>query len=544
MTIMAPFTKRKKSKSKKSFPVKITTMDADLEFHVEWKAAGRDLFDLVCRTIGLREVWYYGLQYVDSKGYVAWLKMDKRVQHQDIPKESPVPFLFLAKFYPEDVEEELVQEITRHLFFLQVKQSILSMDIFCPAEASVLLASYALQAKNKKDSEVWLGVTALGLNIYEKENKLVPKITFPWSEIKNISFTDKKFTIKLVEKSSPDFIFYSSKLRTNKLILELCVGNHDLFMRRRKPDSMEIQQMKAQAREERARKQIEREKFTKMKQMYEESFREKEELHRRLLQVAEEARLAQEAMRQAEKTIDLLAEKAKVAEEEALLLTQKAAEAEVEMQRVQIGAIKTEEEKMLMEQKAREAEMIARQMVEDSEQRAQEADMLKEELIKARIAEKVARDRLASLAESAGFTYSVPRNDYAVQASSFVVPPSGLSGITSVSLPVVAEEDLCHDDAGSAGETTELMMEQDMAIEDLSLEIERERVEYVERSRSLQDQLNDLKSEIEELKLEDRQTSMDRLHEENHQNGETKFITLKKIRSGTTRARVAFFEEL
>ena len=34
---------------------------------------------MVCRTIGLRESWYFGLQYVDSKGYVAWLKFDKRV---------------------------------------------------------------------------------------------------------------------------------------------------------------------------------------------------------------------------------------------------------------------------------------------------------------------------------------------------------------------------------------------------------------------------------------------------------------------------------
>lgn len=70
-----------------------------------------------------------------------------KVLDQDVPKESPVPFLFLAKFYPEDVSEELIQEITQHLFFLQVKQSILNMDIYCPPEASVLLASYAVQAK-------------------------------------------------------------------------------------------------------------------------------------------------------------------------------------------------------------------------------------------------------------------------------------------------------------------------------------------------------------------------------------------------------------
>lgn len=55
--------------------------------------------------------------------------------------------MFLAKFYPEEVAEELVQEVTQHLFFLQVKQAILSMDVYCPPEASVLLASYAVQAK-------------------------------------------------------------------------------------------------------------------------------------------------------------------------------------------------------------------------------------------------------------------------------------------------------------------------------------------------------------------------------------------------------------
>lgn len=64
-------------------------------------------------------------------------------------------FMFYAKFFPEDVNEELVQEVTQHLFFLQVKQAILSMDIYCPPEASVLLASYAVQAKyGDSDGEV------------------------------------------------------------------------------------------------------------------------------------------------------------------------------------------------------------------------------------------------------------------------------------------------------------------------------------------------------------------------------------------------------
>ena len=36
------------------------------------------------------------------------------------------------------------------------------------------------------------------------------------------------------------------------------MGNHELYMRRRKPDTIEVQQMKAQAREEKHSKQMER----------------------------------------------------------------------------------------------------------------------------------------------------------------------------------------------------------------------------------------------------------------------------------------------
>ena len=46
--------------------------------------------------------------------------------------------------------------------------------------------------QNKRNTELWLGVDALGLNIYEQNNRLTPIVTFPWSEIKNISFKDKR----------------------------------------------------------------------------------------------------------------------------------------------------------------------------------------------------------------------------------------------------------------------------------------------------------------------------------------------------------------
>jgi hypothetical protein len=58
------------------------------------------------------------------------------------------------------------------------------------------------EIRNKKSTELYLGVDALGLNIYDKNDKLSPKVGFPWSEIRNISFNDKKFVIKPVDKKS------------------------------------------------------------------------------------------------------------------------------------------------------------------------------------------------------------------------------------------------------------------------------------------------------------------------------------------------------
>ena len=59
--------------------VRVTTMDAELEFAIQPNTTGKQLFDQVVKTIGLREIWFFGLQYVDSKGYTTWLKLNKRV---------------------------------------------------------------------------------------------------------------------------------------------------------------------------------------------------------------------------------------------------------------------------------------------------------------------------------------------------------------------------------------------------------------------------------------------------------------------------------
>ena len=60
--------------------VRVTTMDAELEFAIQQTTTGKQLFDQVVKTIGLREVWFFGLQYTDSKGDLTWIKLYKKVR--------------------------------------------------------------------------------------------------------------------------------------------------------------------------------------------------------------------------------------------------------------------------------------------------------------------------------------------------------------------------------------------------------------------------------------------------------------------------------
>lgn len=64
-------------------------MDAELEFAIQSTTTGKQLFDQVVKTIGLREVWFFGLQYTDSKGDSTWIKLYKKVSithiHNCIP---------------------------------------------------------------------------------------------------------------------------------------------------------------------------------------------------------------------------------------------------------------------------------------------------------------------------------------------------------------------------------------------------------------------------------------------------------------------------
>uniref|UniRef100_A0A8C4GTF3 FERM domain-containing protein n=1 Tax=Dicentrarchus labrax TaxID=13489 RepID=A0A8C4GTF3_DICLA len=562
--------------------VRVTTMDAELEFAIQPNTTGKQLFDQVVKTVGLREVWFFGLQYTDSKGYVTWLKLNKKVTQQDVKKENPLQFKFRAKFFPEDVSEELIQEITQKLFFLQVKEAILNDENYCPPETAVLVASYAVQAKygdynkdihkpgylasdrllpqrvleqhkltkeqwedriqtwheehrgmlredammeylkiaqdlemygvnyfeikNKKGTELWLGVDALGLNIYEHEDKLSPKIGFPWSEIRNISFNDKKFVIKPIDKKAPDFVFYAPRLRINKRILALCMGNHELYMRRRKPDTIEVQQMKAQAREEKHHKQMER-------------YSIQNERYRLALFVPPSLIAQSHAFKMVCGSCIYTCLRAELEEQ-----TRRALELEQERKRAKEEAERLERER----QAAEEAKAALAQ---------QAADQMKtQEQLAAELAEFTAK---IALLEEAKRKKEDEANEWQHKALSAQddLERTREELKTAMTSPPAPEHD--EQDETNAEASAELLSEGVT-----SHRSEEERITEAQKNERVKKQLQALSSELAEARDDTKKTQNDMLHAENVRAGRDKYKTLRQIRQGNTKQRIDEFESM
>ncbi|EDQ92003.1 uncharacterized protein MONBRDRAFT_17480 [Monosiga brevicollis MX1] len=567
-------------------------MDAELEFAIQPATTGRQLFDQVVKTIGLREVWYFGLQFIDSKNLVSWLKMNKKVVSQDVRKEDPLQFKFRVKFYPEDVSEELVQDVTQRLFFLQVKEAVLNEDVYAPPETSVLLSSYAVQAKygdytpeihragflaherllpprvleqhrmtksewegritawysehrgmlredamleflkvaqelemygvnyfaikNRKGTDLWLGVDALGLNVYEKDDRLTPKVGFPWSEIRNISFSDKKFIIKPIDKKAPDFIFLATRLRINKRILALCMGNHELYMRRRRPDSIEVQQMKAQAREEKAIKHAERARLAREKTARVEAERRQSEMAVRLKQYEDEFKQTMAALQESEDRSKKLAGKLEDMQTEAIRQQREHSQAmdsvrelQEQLTRMQQSQSNNAEEREALERQRVEAESRAQRIRDEATQRDAEVQALKTQLVKAQ--EEQAANTRRLMAASAAPNLEASETDDVVETSQF-------------------SAELSHATLAAAGRNW------------TSTAVDRDAV--LQRSQRIRDQLAMLGRDLDAARDPTKVTSFDRLHSDNVVHGRDKFKTLQKIRSGNVRQRILEFEDM
>ncbi|KAG9334062.1 hypothetical protein JZ751_009225 [Albula glossodonta] len=109
------------------------------------RAPGKVLFDLVCNHLNLIEGDYFGLEFLDHRKMAVWLDLLKPILKQ-IRRPKQTVLRFVVKFFPPD-HTQLLEELTRYLFALQIKQDLLCGRLTCNDSSAALMVSHIIQSE-------------------------------------------------------------------------------------------------------------------------------------------------------------------------------------------------------------------------------------------------------------------------------------------------------------------------------------------------------------------------------------------------------------
>ncbi|XP_051937604.1 FERM, ARHGEF and pleckstrin domain-containing protein 1-like isoform X3 [Hippocampus zosterae] len=119
--------------------------DTEELFDVSVKASGKVLFDLVCRHMNLIEGDYFGLEYQSHQKMMVWLDPIKPIIKQ-LRRPKHTVLRFAVKYFPPD-HAQLLEDLTRYLFALQIKQDLSSGHLTCNDTSAALMVSHIMQSE-------------------------------------------------------------------------------------------------------------------------------------------------------------------------------------------------------------------------------------------------------------------------------------------------------------------------------------------------------------------------------------------------------------
>nr|CAB3264135.1 E3 ubiquitin-protein ligase MYLIP [Phallusia mammillata] len=115
-----------------------------IEVEVDKNAIGQEILDKVCASIGTVEKDYFGLQYYSPKREPLWLNLRNRVIGK-VSGQTPFRLRLRVKYFVET--HYLLQESTRRIFYLQLKQDFMEGKLEVGAEILPTILALIAQAE-------------------------------------------------------------------------------------------------------------------------------------------------------------------------------------------------------------------------------------------------------------------------------------------------------------------------------------------------------------------------------------------------------------
>ncbi|XP_060910518.1 FERM, ARHGEF and pleckstrin domain-containing protein 1-like isoform X1 [Labrus mixtus] len=169
--------------------------DTEELFDISQKASGKVLFDLVCSHMNLIEGDYFGLEFQNQQKMIVWLDHIKPIIKQ-LRRPKHTILRFAVKFFPPD-HAQLLEELTRYLFALQIKQDVSCGRLTCNDSSAALMVSHIIQSEIGDFEESLCRSHLLNNNYIPDQMPLIDKIMEFHS--KNIGQTPAESDYQLLE---------------------------------------------------------------------------------------------------------------------------------------------------------------------------------------------------------------------------------------------------------------------------------------------------------------------------------------------------------
>uniref|UniRef100_A0A8D3CV89 FERM, ARHGEF and pleckstrin domain-containing protein 1 n=1 Tax=Scophthalmus maximus TaxID=52904 RepID=A0A8D3CV89_SCOMX len=169
--------------------------DTEELFDISQKASGKVLFDLVCSHMNLIEGDYFGLEFQNHQKMTVWLDHIKPIIKQ-LRRPKHTILRFAVKFFPPD-HAQLLEELTRYLFALQIKQDLSCGRLTCNDSSAALMVSHIIQSEIGDFEESQCRSHLLNNNYIPDQMPLIDKIMEFHS--KNLGLTPSESDYQLLE---------------------------------------------------------------------------------------------------------------------------------------------------------------------------------------------------------------------------------------------------------------------------------------------------------------------------------------------------------